>query len=276
MRTALLLLLALAASGLCSTASAAEVWKWVDAKGVTHYSDQPIPGAIKIEVRAGNISEARSTQPLSNEPDSDSQSQDEAGAYRNFQIVRPTNDQSIINTGGEVDVEIRIAPQLQATHRLNLYLDGKLVTGFPRNTVMYALTEVPRGTHRLTAVVADASGNTIQEVAAGHVQRATGIDRAAAGRSFAGTAAQAGAAPAAAKHGEEQGTHQAADLRRLERRAPGDESGHQSSGREEETRADRQALRKVRLKPAAHGCANGAGAGCAGAADPQASMRRCG
>lgn len=163
MRTALLLLLALAASGLCSTASAAEVWKWVDAKGVTHYSDQPIPGATKIEVRAGNISEARSAQPLANEPDSDSQSQDEAGAYRNFQIVRPTNEQNIINTGGEVAVEIRIAPPVQSAHRLNLYLDGKLVTGFPRNTVIYALTAVPRGTHNLTAVVADSSGNTIQE-----------------------------------------------------------------------------------------------------------------
>jgi hypothetical protein len=162
MRTALLLL-ALAASGLCSTASAAEVWKWVDAKGVTHYSDQPIPGAIKIEVRAGNISEARSAQPLSNQPDSGSNSQDEAGAYRDFQIVRPTNDQSIINTGGAVAVEIRIAPPLRATHSLNLYLDGRLVTGFPRNAANYALTAVPRGTHNLTAVVADASGNTIQE-----------------------------------------------------------------------------------------------------------------
>lgn len=163
MRTALLLLLALAASGLCSTASAADVWKWVDAKGVTHYSDQPIPGAIKIEVRAGNVSESRSAQPLSNDSDSNSQSQDEAGAYRNFQIVRPTSDQNIINTGGQVDVEIRIAPPVQATHRVNLFLDGKLVTGFPRNAVIYALTAVPRGTHNLTAVIADASGNTIQE-----------------------------------------------------------------------------------------------------------------
>ena len=162
MRTALLLL-ALAASGLCSTASAAEVWKWVDAKGVTHYSDQPIPGAVKIEVRAGNISEARSAQPLSNQADSQSQSQREQGSYREFEIVRPTKDQNIINTGGEVAVEIRIAPPLRSTHRLNLYLDGKLVAGFPHNTASYTLTAVPRGMHTLTAVVADASGNTIQD-----------------------------------------------------------------------------------------------------------------
>jgi hypothetical protein len=163
MRTALLLLLALAVPGLSSTASAAEVWKWVDAKGVTHYSDRPIPGAIKIEVRAGNVSESRSAQPLSNASSSGSDSQDGAGAYRNFQIVRPTSDQNIINTGGEVAVEIRVAPPLQATHKLNLYLDGQLVTGFPRNTAIYALTAVPRGTHTVTAVIAEASGNTIQE-----------------------------------------------------------------------------------------------------------------
>jgi len=137
----------------------------VDAKGVTHYSDQPIPGAVKIQVRAGNVSESRSAQPLSNPPSSDSDSQNGAVAYRNFQIVRPTSDQNIINTGGEVTVEIRIAPPLQATHKLNLYLDGQLVSGLPRNTAIYALTAIPRGTHTLTAVVAEASGNTIQEAA---------------------------------------------------------------------------------------------------------------
>jgi hypothetical protein len=163
MRTALLLLLAFAALGLSGTASSAEVWKWVDAKGVTHYSDQPVPGAVRIEVRAGNISEARSAQPLSNNADSGSDSRTEQDTYRDFQIVRPTNDQSIVNTAGRVDVEIRISPVVQGTHRLNLYLDGKLVTGFPRNTTVYALTEVPRGSHSVNAVVADASGNTIQE-----------------------------------------------------------------------------------------------------------------
>jgi hypothetical protein len=162
MRTALLLLLAFAASGLSGTASSAEVWKWVDAKGVTHYSDQPVPGAVKIEVRAGNVSQSRAAEPPPSD-DEDDDSQPEQSNYLTFQIVRPTNDQNIINTGGQVDVEISIAPPLQATHRLNLYLDGRLVTGFPRNAALYALTTVPRGTHTLTAAIADASGATIQE-----------------------------------------------------------------------------------------------------------------
>ena len=168
MRTALLLLLALAASGLSGAASSAEVWKWVDANGVTHYADQPgAPNATRVEVRAGNVSEARPAGPVSNESDSDSdsQSQPEQDTYRDFQIVRPTSDQSIVNSGGEVGVEIRVSPTLKSTHRLNLYLDGQLVTGFARNTQLYMLTAVPRGTHSVTAAIVDVTGKTVQESA---------------------------------------------------------------------------------------------------------------
>ncbi|MGH8236353.1 MAG: DUF4124 domain-containing protein [Steroidobacteraceae bacterium] len=164
MRTAHLLLLAFAALGLSnlglsSTASAGDVWKWVDAKGVTHYSDQPVPGATKVEVRAGNVADARSVAPVVSEP----APPPAAEHYRTLAIVQPQNGQSIINTAGQVSVGIAIEPALQPLHRLSLYLDGKAVTGFPRNTLSYALTEVPRGTHNVNAVVTDQSGKTILE-----------------------------------------------------------------------------------------------------------------
>jgi hypothetical protein len=160
MRTALLLLLAFAASG---SALARDVWKWVDEKGVTHYSDQPVPGATKIEVRAGNVAESRPAGASSSSP---SESSDEAAPnYRDFEIWRPEPNQSVINTGGQVNVEIRIEPSVQPLHKLNLYLDGKLVTGFPPNTLSYALTEVPRGVHSVSATVIDQYGKTIQETA---------------------------------------------------------------------------------------------------------------
>jgi Domain of unknown function (DUF4124) len=160
MRTALLLLLA--ASGLTGTASAADVWKWVDSSGVTHYSDQPVPGAIKIEVRTGNVAEsqpANAVAPRSAASDFPA----DATRYRDFAIYRPEVDQSIINTGGQVNVEIRIDPEVQPLHTLSLYLDGKLVSGSPPNSLSYVLTEVPRGVHSVTAVITDQSGRTIQE-----------------------------------------------------------------------------------------------------------------
>jgi hypothetical protein len=161
MRTALLLLLALAAAASSGTASASDVWKWVDEKGITHYSDQPVPGATKIEVRAGNIA-----QGPENAPPAASDSPSAAAAvtkYRNFEIWRPETDQVFSNTGGQVNVEIRIEPGIGPGHTVNLYLDGKVVTGFARNAMSYSLSGVPRGTHNVTATVTDQRGTQIQE-----------------------------------------------------------------------------------------------------------------
>jgi hypothetical protein len=160
MRTALLLVLALAA-GLSGAASASDVWKWVDERGITHYSDQPVPGAIKIEVRAGNIAQG----PAEDAPPSASGSPPAAAVtnYRNFEIWRPENDQVFSNTGGQVNVEIRIEPAVGPGHTVNLYLDGKLVTGSARNALSYSLTGVTRGTHNVTATVTDQRGKQLQE-----------------------------------------------------------------------------------------------------------------
>jgi hypothetical protein len=166
MRTALLVLIALATSGLSGAATAADIWKWVDANGVTHYSDQPVQGATKIEVRAGNISQSSSGAVSSSASPSTPSDEDAGPAYTDFEIYRPEVNESIINTGGEVGVEIRVNPSIKPLHQLSLYLDGQLVSGFPRNTLSYALTEVPRGVHSVTAVITDQYGKKLQETPA--------------------------------------------------------------------------------------------------------------
>lgn len=161
MRTALLLLLAFAASGSSGAASASDVWKWVDDKGITHYSDHPVPGAVKIEVRAGNIAQS----PAESASPSASDSPPAAVAftqYRDFEIWRPENDQVFPNTGGQVNVEIRIEPAVGPGHTVNLYLDGKVVTGFARNAMSYSLSGITRGTHNVTATVTDQRGKQLQ------------------------------------------------------------------------------------------------------------------
>jgi Domain of unknown function (DUF4124) len=166
MRTTLLILLAFAAQGLAGIASAdSTVWKWVDDRGVVHYSDQPVPGATRIEVKAGNI--AQSSPEVGNAAPSDTGTPAAAFAgYRNFEIWRPEPDQVFTNTGGQVNVEIRVEPAVQAAHTLNLFLDGKLVTGFARNALSYALGGVERGTHNVTATITDRAGRTLQETRA--------------------------------------------------------------------------------------------------------------
>lgn len=156
MRTTLLLLALLAGPVLASQT----VWKWVDENGVTHYADRPVPGAIKMEISSGkSSSESRSfgsttttTQPADTGP-----------VYRNFEIWKPGNDETIPNTGGQVTVNVRVEPALQPGHSLYLYLDGRLVEGFPANTLSFDLKEVPRGMHRVLAVISDGRGTRVQE-----------------------------------------------------------------------------------------------------------------
>ena len=112
MRTALLLLLALAASGCPAPhRPTSTVWKWVDEKGVTHYSDQPVPGATKIEVRAGNVADVALSASRSSTPPSATGDRRPTAppSYRDFEIWRPR--------GRSVDHQHRRPGQRRDPHR---------------------------------------------------------------------------------------------------------------------------------------------------------------
>jgi hypothetical protein len=159
MRTTLFLLAILAGPVFAGQT----VWKWVDAEGVTHYADRPVPGATKMELSTGTTpSNANSSSAAF--PSSQPASVEDAGpVYRNFEIWKPANEETIANTGGQVSVNVRIEPVLQPGHSLSLYLDGRLIEGFPGNTTSYDLVDVPRGGHTVVAIVTDSRGNRIQE-----------------------------------------------------------------------------------------------------------------
>jgi len=173
MRTALLSVLTFATFAFASAAIANQtVWKWVDANGVTHYSDRPVPGAVRMELNVGRSvsgssppAAAPAASPSSNAasasaaPDTSSA----AASYRNFEIWSPADGETIPNTGGAVTVNVRVDPNLQPGHQLHLYLNGKLVEGFAPDTTSFELTEVPRGTHSAMAIISDSSGKRLQQ-----------------------------------------------------------------------------------------------------------------
>lgn len=158
MRTALMVLALLAAPAFASQT----VWKWVDEKGVTHYSDRPVPGAQRIEVTVGSRADPVPTSPAARSPSSD-QSPAEVTAYRDFEIWRPGEQETVANTGGAVEVSIRLDPPLMQGHSIHLYLDGRLVQDFPPQALEYTVQDVPRGEHTLTAIIEDRAGRRLQE-----------------------------------------------------------------------------------------------------------------
>lgn len=173
MRTALLSVLTFATFAFATAAIANQtVWKWVDANGVTHYSDRPVPGAVRMELNVGRSTSGSSPAavPAASAPSAPSVSSSAdaspAAPYRNFEIWSPANGETIPNTGGAVTVNVRVDPNLQPGHQLHLYLDGKLVEGFAADATSFDLTEVPRGMHSAVAIITDVGGKRLQETSA--------------------------------------------------------------------------------------------------------------
>jgi hypothetical protein len=158
MRTALILLAVLALP-----ASAAQtVWKWVDAQGVTHYSDRPVAGATKVEISSANTAEA---QPAYSPPAAAERAErpQTSSRYQSLEITRPASGESFINTGGVVPVSVAVRPALRPGHQLRVYLDGRAVEGLAPDAANFDLQQVPRGEHRVHAAVVDGSGRTLRE-----------------------------------------------------------------------------------------------------------------
>jgi hypothetical protein len=160
---ALIVGLVLAATAV--TAIAATTYRWVDRNGVVHYSDRPQPGAVVVETRPAQTFEAQpgsggSSANPGTQTASTSNQQAPAAAYESIEIFRPAADETIQNSS-EVSVRLRLEPVLNPRHSIWLYLDGKRVDGLSTTGSEFTITNVTRGTHSLTAVVADGEGKEI-------------------------------------------------------------------------------------------------------------------
>jgi hypothetical protein len=140
-----------------AAANAATIYKWVDENGVTHYSDQPHPGAQKIQVQAVQTYKA----PAERAPAVTARRSAPAGpVYSACVVSRPTSEEVFLNTQ-TVPASVHVDPGLRAGDRLAVLLDGALV---PANIPLdseFMLTSVFRGAHSLAVRVEDSTGAVV-------------------------------------------------------------------------------------------------------------------
>ncbi|HEY8507613.1 MAG TPA: DUF4124 domain-containing protein [Steroidobacteraceae bacterium] len=139
--------------------SAATVYKWVDANGVTHYSDQPHPGAEQVEVGTPQTYSAPPPPPA-RAPSRPAARQEQADSYSMCEITRPSNDEVIFNDFS-VTVMVRVMPELRAGHTLSVAMDGKRLPQTVVPDAGFTINPVYRGTHTLVAVIEDATGREL-------------------------------------------------------------------------------------------------------------------
>lgn len=137
-------------------ADAATIYKWVDASGVTHYSDQPYPGAQKMTVEAAQTY-AAPPPPASPAPARVPPAAQAAKPYSLCEIAIPTTDQ-VYFAVQSVSARLRVQPQLRPEDRVVVVYDGKRSPEINAGSGEFTLTPTYRGTHTVGAIVEDAHG----------------------------------------------------------------------------------------------------------------------
>ena len=142
----------------CASALGGTVYKWVDEKGVTHYSDQPHPAAETVELKSAQTY-SNGDAPATATSSASASSPNPGAAYATCELYRPENDEVFLNTDA-VTAKVRLQPQLLPGNRVAIGLDGKRQTNQPTSGTDFTLT-VERGTHTVVAVIEDETGKEL-------------------------------------------------------------------------------------------------------------------
>lgn len=159
---------------LLVTSAQADIYRSVDAEGNIVFTDEPGPGAEKIEVAPASVispepsittgdEEVDEILKLSpeTEPAVTEQAADAVPAYQ-VRIIAPADDESIWVNNGNVTVSLIVEPQLNAERGdlIVLSVDGADV-GQPQPSTSFQLTNLSRGTHTASATIVDSAGSPL-------------------------------------------------------------------------------------------------------------------
>ena len=156
------------ALSLIASSASAQIYKTVDANGNVVYTDiapiersgQPPPQEVNVqpinsyEPPAASQTSAPSYSGPSTTP----------SYYAQLEVISPTEDETIRDNAGNVQIEVAISPPLRSDHRLLLVLDGTPTDVEAVNGV-FEISNVDRGTHTVGARAVDRLGNVLIESA---------------------------------------------------------------------------------------------------------------
>jgi len=147
---------------LALPAAATDVYRWVDAAGQAHYSDQWQPGAEKIRIEESSryAAPAPASKPAPAAAAAKGGQKAAVPRYESLEIASPAQEEVLWNVGGQVHVSMRVSPELRPGHFLRLLVDGT-ARDLPEGATDLQLQDVFRGVHTLKAQVVDGNGTVL-------------------------------------------------------------------------------------------------------------------
>ena len=151
---------------VCATANS-QVFRRIGPDGQVYFSDQPEPGAEKIEVspvQTIRLPPVNGQVGTTAQPDdvATEQQNDVTTEYTRFAIVNPTREQSVRANDGSVTVYLSLQPELVPGHVITLKIDGEdgkeIISG---DSMTVQLTNLSRGRHTVEVTVVSDQGNKL-------------------------------------------------------------------------------------------------------------------
>jgi hypothetical protein len=165
-----------------AAAAAATTYRWVDADGVTHYSDQPHPGADKIRLVQPQTYSAPSTSPQApaapRSPPANARTADGGFHYDTCSISQPADDEVLFDPA--VTVHGQLAPSVRTGDKVVLVFDGAYMEAPSPGQLEFHIEPVERGTHTVALQVRDGSGKAVCQSTpvSFHVRQPSGLSPA--------------------------------------------------------------------------------------------------
>lgn len=136
----------------------AEIYTWVDAQGVRHYSDNARGGKAERAELPGIQSMAGDPDALEKlraQQDASKQTSDTDARSREPRLVEPISDATFRDAGGIVPVAVAFEDGggLRDGEQLTYYLDGSPIPQSPTDQTRLKLGQVARGRHTLSVAL---------------------------------------------------------------------------------------------------------------------------
>jgi len=155
-----LLLVALASHAWAAEKSK-KLYRWVDAQGNVHYSDEPQKGATEIpmpEVTTIKMKPPKLIDLSQNVGKNQQQSKKED--YISLKMASPVDGAIITNEAGHLDITVSLLPGLQQDDKLRFFLDGKPLEKDQTSTTL-SVDGLATGEHNASVIVVDKNGQTL-------------------------------------------------------------------------------------------------------------------
>jgi hypothetical protein len=155
-------------------ALADEVYKYVDEKGVVHYTDTPVKGAERADLPqlqsySGSESRGDAASSEQSAPSSIVEKRSPPASvqlYSDLAIASPKADETFHTANAQVTASIATRAGLlhELGHRVVFYVDGQVQPAAEGQSSL-ALQGLGRGTHTLSAAIVDGQGQVLAQSA---------------------------------------------------------------------------------------------------------------